>query len=220
MPDVHADPAAKTQVLTVPVADELFRGRRPRRPWGSIAMFLGPALCFYFAFIIYPVLVTFFNSFHLLRQDLGLTYEFVGLRHFIEILGSDEVFWRATLNSVVFVAVRSPLEVGLGFLLALLLNRRLVARSLLRTLFFVPVVMSLIVVTLIFQRGNIINKTEWDTAPIRVTPILLPFSSVGVLISLRAIIRCKPLLTTPAIITVSAPCNVEATRASPAEATT
>jgi hypothetical protein len=38
--------------------------------------------------------------------------------------------------------------------------------------------------TLIFQRGNIINKTEWDTAPIRVTPILLPFSSVGVLISL------------------------------------
>ncbi len=62
------------------------------------------------------------------------------------------MFWRATLNSVVFVAVRTPLEVGLGFLLALLLNRRLVARSFLRTLFFVPVVMSLIVVTLIFQR--------------------------------------------------------------------
>jgi ABC-type sugar transport system permease subunit len=50
------------------------------------------------------------------------------------------------------VVVRTPLEVGLGFLLALLLNRRLAARSLLRTLFFVPVVMSLIVVTIIFQR--------------------------------------------------------------------
>jgi raffinose/stachyose/melibiose transport system permease protein len=48
--------------------------------------------------------------------------------------------------------VRTPLEVGLGFLLALLLNRKMRGRSLLRTLFFVPVVMSLIVVTIIFQR--------------------------------------------------------------------
>ena len=56
------------------------------------------------------------------------------------------------VNSIVFVVVRTPLEVGLGFLLALLLNRKLAARSLLRTLFFVPVVMSLIVVTIIFQR--------------------------------------------------------------------
>ncbi len=47
---------------------------------------------------------------------------------------------------------RTPLEVGLGFGLALLLNRELPGRSLLRTLFFVPVVMSLIVVTIIFQR--------------------------------------------------------------------
>jgi raffinose/stachyose/melibiose transport system permease protein len=62
------------------------------------------------------------------------------------------VFWKATLNSIVFVVVRTPLEVALGFLLAILLNRRLAARSLLRTLFFVPVVMSLIVVTIIFQR--------------------------------------------------------------------
>src|SRR5207248_11601425 len=45
-----------------------------------------------------------------------------------------------------------PLEAGVGFLLALWLTRRLVVRSLLRTLFFVPVVMSLIVVTIIFQR--------------------------------------------------------------------
>jgi hypothetical protein len=59
MRDTHAGPAVKTQVPAAPVVHEFFRGRRPRRPWGSIAMFLGPALCFYFAFIIYPVLVTF-----------------------------------------------------------------------------------------------------------------------------------------------------------------
>ena len=75
----------------------------------------------------------------------------MGLENY-RALADDEVFWRAMLNSIVFVVVRTPLEVSLGFLLALLLNRRLAARSLMRTLFFVPVVMSLIVVTIIFQR--------------------------------------------------------------------
>ena len=37
--------------------------------------------------------------------------------------------------------------------------------------------------TLIFQRCSIINNTEWDTAPMRVTPTRLPFRSAGVLIS-------------------------------------
>ena len=59
---------------------------RAGRPWGSILLFVGPALGFYLAFIIYPVLVTFYNSVHTLRMDLGMTYEFVGLQHFREML--------------------------------------------------------------------------------------------------------------------------------------
>ena len=37
--------------------------------------------------------------------------------------------------------------------------------------------------TLIFQRCSIISSTEWDTAPMRVTPTRLPFKSAGVFIS-------------------------------------
>ena len=79
---------------------EAARPRPPRRPWGAIAMFLGPALCFYFAFIIYPVLVTFCNSVHVLRMDLGMVYEFVGLQHLREILFEDDAFWKAARNPV------------------------------------------------------------------------------------------------------------------------
>ena len=43
-----------------------------RRPWGAIAIFLGPTLLLYAAFTIYPVLVTFYNSLHSLRMDLGM----------------------------------------------------------------------------------------------------------------------------------------------------
>ena len=58
------------------------RRPRARRPWGAITLFIGPSLLVYLAFAIYPVLVTVYNSFHTLRMDLGMAYEWVGLDHF------------------------------------------------------------------------------------------------------------------------------------------
>ena len=113
--------------------------------------FVGPALVILAAFLLYPIAYSVWLSLHEWEGYTPQWGPFVGLENYRALAG-DEVFWRATLNSIAFVVVRTPLEVGLGFLLALLLNRRLAARSLLRTLFFVPVVMSLIVVTIIFQR--------------------------------------------------------------------
>jgi len=114
-------------------------------------LFAGPALLVLGAFLLYPIGYSVWLSFHEWSGYTPGWGPFVGLENYRD-LAQNEVFWKATLNSIVFVLVRTPLEVGLGFLLALLLNRRLPARSLLRTLFFVPVVMSLIVVTIIFQR--------------------------------------------------------------------
>ncbi len=71
----------------------------------------------------------------------------------------------------------------------------------------------------IFQRCSIMSSTECDTAPMRVTPTLLPFRSAGVFISGLVMSRCNPLLTTLATITVSPPRNEAATKTSPAEFT-
>jgi multiple sugar transport system permease protein/raffinose/stachyose/melibiose transport system permease protein len=126
--------------------------RRPaKRPHLVGYAFVGPALLALAGFIIYPACYSLWLSFH---EWNGYQLEwgpFVGLQNYGTLLG-DEVFWKAATNSVIFVVVRTPLEVGLAFGLALLLNRKLPGRSLLRTLFFVPVVMSLIVVTILFQR--------------------------------------------------------------------
>jgi ABC-type sugar transport system permease subunit len=113
--------------------------------------FAGPALIVLAAFLLYPIGYSLSLSLHEWDGYTPRWGSFVGFENYRALAG-DEVFWRATWNSVVFVVVRTPLEVGFGFLLALLLNRRLALRSLLRTFFFVPVVMSLIVVTIIFQR--------------------------------------------------------------------
>ena len=113
--------------------------------------FAGPALLILGAFLLYPIGYSLWLSFYEWSGYTPKWGAFVGLGNYLA-LARDEVFWRAALNSIVFVTVRTPLEIGLGFGLALLLHRKIVGRSLLRTLFFVPVVMSLIVVTIIFQR--------------------------------------------------------------------
>jgi len=94
------------------------RRRRPGRPWGAIAVFLGPTLLLYLAFTIYPVIVTFYNSVHTLRMDLGMVYEFVGVEHFREILTSDEVFWKAARNSLTWGLVAPVLDIPLALALA------------------------------------------------------------------------------------------------------
>jgi ABC-type sugar transport system permease subunit len=113
--------------------------------------FVGPALLVLCAFIVYPAVYSLLLSFY---DWNGFTPDwgpFVGLDNYVSLV-RDPVFWKTAVNSVLFVAVRTPLEVGIAFGLALLLNQSIRGRSFLRTMFFVPVVMSLIVVTLIFQR--------------------------------------------------------------------
>jgi raffinose/stachyose/melibiose transport system permease protein len=147
---MSSNPSEITEVLSAPMIRERARVPRPRRPWGSIAMFLCPALFFYFAFIIYPVLVTFFNSFHILRQDLGLTYQFVGLQHFREILTSDEVFWRAARNSLTWAVVAPIVDMPLALTLALVLHAKVPMAKFFRTVWFTPLLMSYPVVGVIW----------------------------------------------------------------------
>jgi len=77
-------------------------------------VFLGPTVVLYAAFCIYPVLVTFYNSFHTLRMDLGMLSEYVGLEHFREILSSDDVFWKAARNSLVWGVVAPIIDIPLA----------------------------------------------------------------------------------------------------------
>jgi ABC-type sugar transport system permease subunit len=123
---------------------------RAGRPWGSILMFLGPALCFYFAFIIYPVLVTFYNSVHTLRMDLGMQYEYVGLQHFKEVLFEDEVFWKSARNAMTWAAVAPCLDIPLALILAFTLHSKVPFARVFRTVWFTPLLMSYPVVGVIW----------------------------------------------------------------------
>ncbi len=63
---------------------------------------------------------------------------------------SDSQFWPSFGNTLVFVVLSTPVIVGVGLLLALLLNRPGRLIGVLRTMFFAPYVLSVAVLTLIW----------------------------------------------------------------------
>ena len=86
--------------------------------------------------------------------------ELSGLREFTSwqsgenrtvILVGDVVFLRALMNTLIFAAAIAPLQGGLALLLALLLNQGLRFINVFRAIYFAPVVVSMVVVSLLWR---------------------------------------------------------------------
>jgi multiple sugar transport system permease protein len=67
------------------------------------------------------------------------------------VLASDVVFMKAVVNTLIFVAVVAPVQAGLALVLALLINQRLRGINIFRTIYFMPVVVSIVVVSLLWR---------------------------------------------------------------------
>lgn len=121
--------------------------RRPRRTWAPY-LFISPFYLLYALFMLVPVGVSVWLS---LTEWVGLgTPRWVGLRNY-RLLATDISFHRALGNTAVFVLVAVCLVVPLALLIAQGLGTRgLRVRDLWRTAYFVPIVVSPILVALVF----------------------------------------------------------------------
>lgn len=108
--------------------------------------FFGPALVLLTIFLFLPMILTLIFSFtDFFALNPSLTH-FVGLDNFFQIF-KDEDFRKAFINTVCFVIIIVPLQ-GLGSLgLALLINKVAHCKKYFKVAFFLPVVMSLAVVS-------------------------------------------------------------------------
>ena len=86
--------------------------------------------------------------------------QFAGLRELaswqlaerrVYLLASDVVFMRAVGNTLLFVLVVAPTQATLALLLALMINQRLRGVNVFRTIYFMPVVISIVVVSLLWR---------------------------------------------------------------------
>ncbi|MEX0720897.1 MAG: sugar ABC transporter permease [Balneolaceae bacterium] len=119
-----------------------------------------PYLVHLMLFFVYPVVFSLILIFH--RWDIVTPMEFVGLKNFERIF-LDEVFLQSIINTGVFLVLHIPLQIIIALFFAVLLSEKIFARGFFRTLYFLPVVVSGVVVTIIFQQlfsydDGLINK--------------------------------------------------------------
>jgi multiple sugar transport system permease protein len=129
---------------------DILEHKQARAGW----MFLVPALGLILLFFVIPVLAGLFLSlsdFDIYAIGSPETARFVGLRNYVDTL-SNPAFWGAVRNTLYFVLVGGPLSVLVSLCAALLLNARLVRfRSLFRTIYFAPVVTTLVAVAIVWR---------------------------------------------------------------------
>jgi multiple sugar transport system permease protein len=107
-------------------------------------LFMTPSLVVLAVFVVYPMGRALYLS--LTDYDVLNPAKWIGLDNYRELVG-DEAFRNALKNTLVYAAVTTPLSVGLALALAILLNQRFPGRGLARTAIFVPVVISLAIVS-------------------------------------------------------------------------
>ena len=97
---------------------------------------------------LWPFVQTLYTSF---CEHLGFGhYKFVGLQNYIDIFQRPE-FWRATWNTIYFCILTVPLGLFLSLLVAMLLNAKHKGKSVLRTIFFLPMVCAPAAVTMVWR---------------------------------------------------------------------
>ena len=93
-----------------------------------------PAFIILISIFIGPTIYTIVLSF---SQYSSSGIKFVGLTNFVRLV-NDPNFWTSFFNTLIFVGVTVPIELILGFLLALVANRAMKGRALIRVALLIP----------------------------------------------------------------------------------
>jgi raffinose/stachyose/melibiose transport system permease protein len=119
-------------------------------PRSQAVVLIAPALAIYCLFAIYPMLQVLVLS---VMKWNGLTANktFVGLANYAGILFADPVFWTAFRNTAIWTVLSVIFPPLVGFGLALGLNQKIIWRTPLRALFYMPVIIAPIAVATMWR---------------------------------------------------------------------
>ncbi|MDD2957651.1 MAG: sugar ABC transporter permease [Lachnospiraceae bacterium] len=108
-------------------------------------IFILPALVIYLVFSILPFLYTVFYSFTDYTDMNPINLSFVGIKNYLKVFQTPMML-TAIKNSVIYAILLTFFQTVLGLPLAVLLNKKLKTRNLLRAVFFFPAVFSSLII--------------------------------------------------------------------------
>ncbi|KAA1250304.1 sugar ABC transporter permease [Mycobacterium simiae] len=124
--------------------DQLWR----RRPWAG-RLFVAPNLAAVVIFLLFPLGFSLYMSFE--SWDLFTAPRFVGLRNFRNLFTSDPLFLIAVRNTVIFTLGTVVPTVLISLVVAAVLNRKVKGIGIFRTITFLPLAISSVVMAVIWQ---------------------------------------------------------------------
>jgi len=125
-------------------------------------LFLAPGFLLFTLVMLYPIVRAFQISLYQWAIVPGTASKYLGLHNYLRAL-HDPIFWRGLENTGFYMAVTVPAQIVLGMLVAVLLDGKMPARAAYRTLYYLPVVTSWVVASLLFRylfigQGGLVNS--------------------------------------------------------------
>ncbi|MEE6296600.1 sugar ABC transporter permease [Georgenia sp. MJ278] len=159
-------PRADAATATTPHGSRAAGGRRGSGPLSmsgrkrlEIAFFVGPALALFAVFVVVPVVQAVrYSTFR--WNGLGPLDDFIGFQNYASAL-RDNVFTDAVMHNLTIVVLSILIQLPLGLAIALLLNREMWGRTIMRVVIFVPYVLAEVVAGVIWlmmlQPGGLVD---------------------------------------------------------------
>ncbi len=122
--------------------------RRKRLDAAGALLYILPAAIIVIVFRLIPILAAFTFSFFEIK--MGALVGFVAGGHYMKLIG-DPTFWRSLSTTLWFVLGTVPPAIFVSLFFAVLLNRKIKALGFYRTVYFMPVVTSMVAVAVIWK---------------------------------------------------------------------
>lgn len=171
-----------------------------------------PAVLLLLVFFFVPVLLCFILAFTNARLISPEPARLTGLDNFVRLV-HDPLFWQSLRNTAYFAVVVVPVQSALALVLALLVNARTRGSNFFRTLYFIPVVTSIVVVSILWRfmyqpdglvnhvlqavSFNTIQGTDWLNNTNSAMPAII-FLSIWQAVGFHMVIWLSGLQTIPA----------------------
>jgi multiple sugar transport system permease protein len=195
------------------------RTRRPRRRLKAGerqearigALMVTPAIVLLVLFFFIPVILCFVLAFTNARLIAPEPAHFTGVDNFTRLF-QDPLFWASLRNTFYFGVIVVPVQSGFALLLALLINVKTRGVNFFRTMYFIPVVTSIVVVSILWRfmyqpdglvnsllqavTFNVVQGTDWLNNTKSAMPAIM-FMSIWQAVGFHMVIWLSGLQTIP-----------------------
>jgi ABC-type sugar transport system permease subunit len=112
-------------------------------------LLVSPYIIYVAVFVLFPVIFSFILTFH--KWNIIAPMKFIGADNYARLF-QDRLFWVSVVNTLKFLLLHIPLQLAVALFLAVLLNQKIRGAAFFRASFFMPVIVSGVVVTILWQQ--------------------------------------------------------------------